>query len=434
LKTVAIYTLGCKLNFSESSEIGRVLESEGYQRVPFGTQADITIVHTCSVTGTAERKTRQTIHKAIRSSPEGIIVAMGCEAQLDPLEVASWKGVNLVLGTHEKFNLPALLRSYTKQEDPIIQVGHVMDNTIFHPAHSEGERTRSFLKIQDGCDYVCTYCTIPKARGRSRNPSIASLITQAETISKKGIREIVLTGVNVGDFGRSTKESFYNLLQQLDQVEQILRFRISSIEPNLLNNDLIRFIAESKRIAPHFHLPLQSGTDKILKLMKRRYATGLFRERVNRIKELLPDASVGADLIVGFPGETDDDFKQTREFVESLPLSYLHVFTYSERPGTPAAELPDQVPHEVRHERSRIMHDLASKIKNKFYLSQAGTDKTVIFEHILPDGHMTGWSENYVEVAVPFDETLLHHEAEVTITRQRQDQKMAGVLLNAKNR
>jgi threonylcarbamoyladenosine tRNA methylthiotransferase MtaB len=319
-KKVAFHTLGCKLNFSETSEIGRQLEESGFERVPFGSHADITVIHTCSVTGSADRKTKQAIHKAISVSPESYIVAMGCYAQLNPEEIASWKGVDLVLGTNDKFDLVKYLTDTNKKDHAEIHSCEIVEDQKFFPAHSTAERTRAFLKVQDGCDYPCTYCTIPKARGNSRNPEISSIVEQAKELADKGLKEIVLTGVNIGDFGKSTGENFTQLAQALDEVEGILRFRISSIEPNLITDELINLVARSKRFAPHFHIPLQSGSDKILKLMKRRYLTNVFADRVIKIKSQMPDCCIGADVIVGFPGET------TR--ISKMPAGLSKVFPY----------------------------------------------------------------------------------------------------------
>jgi len=417
VKRVSFHTLGCKLNFSETSEIGRQLEEAGFERVPFGTTADVTVIHTCSVTGAADRKTRQAIHKAIHVSPDAFIVAMGCYAQLKPEEIASWEGVDLVLGTSDKFDLVKYLTDTTKKERAEVHSCEIAGENNFFAAHSTSERTRAFLKVQDGCDYPCSYCTIPKARGKSRNPYIGILVDQARELASKGLKEIVLTGVNIGDFGKSTGESFPDLVRQLDEVEGILRYRISSIEPNLITDDLIAFVASSKRFAPHFHIPLQSGSDKILKLMRRRYLRGIFSDRVETIRRLIPDAAIGADIITGFPGETDEDFEDGRQFVESLPLAYLHVFTYSERPGTPAAEMPGKIPERIRNERSRVLHESGSLIKSRFYNSLVGQERMVIFENKRKDGTLGGFTDNYAEITVPWAPGLEHQEHLVRIER-----------------
>lgn len=424
MKKVSFHTLGCKLNFSETSEIGRQLEEAGFERVPFGTPADVTVIHTCTVTGAADRKTRQAIHKAIHVSPDAFIVAMGCYAQLKPEEIASWEGVDLVLGTSDKFDLVNYLTDTRKKQNAEIHSCEIAGQDNFFPAHSTSERTRAFLKVQDGCDYPCSYCTIPKARGKSRNPYISILVDQARELADKGLREIVLTGVNIGDFGKSTGESFLDLCKQLDEVEGILRYRISSIEPNLITDDLIRFVAESRRFAPHFHIPLQSGSDKILKLMRRRYLREVFANRVQTIRQLIPDAAVGADIITGFPGETDEDFEDGRTFIESLPLAYLHVFTYSERPGTPASEMTGKIPERIRNERSRILHQTGARIKSAFYQSLVGQQRLVIFEEKRKDGTIGGFTDNYAEITVPWSSGLEHHEHLVKIDR------LEGEILN----
>lgn len=421
MKKVAFHTLGCKLNFSETSEIGRQLEESGYERVPFGTHADVTVIHTCSVTGSADRKTKQAIHKAIQISPDSFIVAMGCYAQLNPDEIASWKGVDLVLGTNDKFDLAKYLTDTRKKDHAEVHSCEIVEDQKFFPAHSTAERTRAFLKVQDGCDYPCTYCTIPKARGKSRNPEISSIVEQAKELAGKGLREIVLTGVNIGDFGKSTGESFTGLAQELDQVEGILRFRISSIEPNLITDELIGFVAGSKRFAPHFHIPLQSGSDKILKLMKRRYLTGVFADRVLKIKSLMPDACIGADVIVGFPGETGEDFAEACQFISGLPLSYLHVFTFSERPGTPAANMSGKVQNRIRDERSHALHNIGTRLKQDFCISQINREGTVIFEQEKPDGTMTGFTENYIEIVTGVQPEFLHRPGKVLITGPEHD-------------
>jgi threonylcarbamoyladenosine tRNA methylthiotransferase MtaB len=417
LKKVAFHTLGCKLNFSETSEIGRHLEEAGFERVPFGIPADVTVIHTCSVTGAADRKTRQAVHRAIKTSPGGFIVAMGCFAQLNPDEIASWPGVDLVLGTSEKFDLVRYLADLEKKDHAEIHSCGIADEQRFFEAHSVSERTRAFLKVQDGCDYPCSYCTIPKARGNSRNPYISIIVEQARELASKGLQEIVLTGVNIGDFGRSTGESFLSLCRELDRVEGILRFRISSIEPNLIPDDLLEFVAGSARFAPHFHIPLQSGCDRILKLMRRRYLRDTFAGRVMRIRELMPGACIGADIIVGFPGETDEYFRDTCDFIGNLPVSYLHVFTYSERPGTPAIELPGKVPERIRNERSHVLHEIGSGLKTGFYRSHLHDIRPVLFEQIHPSGSMTGFTDNYIEISIPPEPASLHQVRPVRLER-----------------
>ncbi|MBT3243760.1 MAG: tRNA (N(6)-L-threonylcarbamoyladenosine(37)-C(2))-methylthiotransferase MtaB [Bacteroidetes bacterium] len=402
-KTVAFYTLGCKLNFSESSQIGRQLEDEGYERIKFGESADISVIHTCSVTVSADRKTRQAIRKAKQISPDGIIVAMGCYAQLKSDDPNAFEGVDLVLGTKEKFDLAQYLEKHEEQGEKIIQACEIDLVESFSPAQSMGERTRAFLKVQDGCDYTCSYCTIPHARGKSRNPSIANLVQQVKQTLSEGISEIVLTGINTGDFGKSTNESFEELLLAFDQIQGNHRYRISSIEPNLLTDEIIQLTKESERFVPHFHIPLQAGSNDILKKMQRRYLRETFADRVYKIKNTLPDAAIGADVIVGFPGESDEHFEEAMTFLANLPLSYLHVFTYSERPGTPAAEIKTQVQNRTRDERSVLLHQLSDRMKSEFYNSQTGSIRQVIFEGRNKSGLMTGFTENYVEVCAPFD-------------------------------
>ena len=397
-KRVVFHTLGCKLNFSESSEIGRQLEDEGYIRVPFGEEADVSVIHTCSVTGSADRKTRQAIRKAKRISPNGITVAMGCYAQLKSDDPEALKDADLVLGTSEKFNLASYLNQYKKDQFPIVKACHIDQTDQFFSARSVGERTRAFLKVQDGCDYACSYCTIPKARGKSRNPKITTIVEQVNELVAKGIPEIVLTGVNTGDFGRSTVESFIDLLKAIDQVAGSHRFRISSIEPNLLTEEIILFIKSSVHFTPHFHIPLQSGSDEILKSMSRRYLRQVFEEKVTFIHKELPDASIGVDVIVGFPGESNENFEDAVQFLSQLPISYLHVFTYSERPGTPAAEMPNPVPNRIRDERSVRLHQLSDAKKTTFYNSQIGSTRWLVPEGKTPN-RLHGFTENYIEIS-----------------------------------
>lgn len=428
-RRVAFFTLGCKLNFSESSEIGRQLEDAGFERVPFGSEAEVTVIHSCTVTGSADRKTRQAVHRAVKVSPQGFIVAMGCFVQMKPEEAASWPGVDLVLGTHDKFNLPAYLEDLTKKDKAEIHSCSLDENELFFPAQSVSERTRAFLKVQDGCDYHCSYCTIPAARGPSRNPNSTLILDQARELAAKGLKEIVLTGVNIGDYGKTTGESFTDLVKSLDQIDGILRFRISSIEPNLIPDHLIEFVGQSTRFAPHFHIPLQAGSDKILRLMQRRYLRSVFEHRVFKIKEVMPNACIAADIIAGFPGETEEDFAEACSFVLSLPLSYLHVFTYSERDGTLAASMPGRVPHRTRYERSQRLHEISNEKKTAFYNSQLGQIRPVIFEQINSKGLMTGFSDNYVEVSVPADPNLLHQAALVHLTEMKPSPTVAGKII-----
>ncbi len=416
-KTVAFYTLGCKLNFSETSEIGRQLEDEGFKRVDFGQKADVSVIHTCSVTGSADRKTRQAIKKAIKISPEGYVVAMGCYAQLQPEEMAALEGVDLVLGTRDKFDLAKYLDKPIKKARAEIHSCEHEDLSNFFPAYSSTERTRAFLKVQDGCDYSCSYCTIPEARGKSRNPDIDLLVQQAKNIESQGIREIVLTGVNIGDFGRSTNESFSDLLRALGKLDTKLRFRISSIEPNLLTDKIIEITSNSRNFTPHFHIPLQSGSDTILKLMQRRYLRSTFENRVKKVKDINQDICIGVDVIVGFPGETDFEFQETYDFLARLDVSYLHVFTYSERPGTPAADMTPKIPNRIRDERSKKLHELSERKKAAFYKTQENTLREVIFERETKTGTMIGFTENYVEVEVPLVKDLLHTQQNVKLNK-----------------
>lgn len=427
-RTVSFHTLGCKLNFSETSEIGRKLEEDGFERVDFGEEAEVSVIHTCSVTGSADRKTRQAIKKAIKASPEGFIVAMGCYAQLRPEEMAALDGVDLILGTRDKFDLPKYLNDTSKKEVTEIHSCGLDDLSNFFPAYSIGERTRAFLKVQDGCDYSCSYCTIPRARGKSRNPRIETLLEQAVNIANQGIKEIVLTGVNIGDFGQNSSPTFSDLVRGLDGLDIGSRFRISSIEPNLLSDEIINITARASHFTPHFHIPLQSGSDKILKLMRRRYLRETFENRVRRVKSILPDACIGADVIVGFPGESDAEFQETIDFIDKLDISYLHVFTYSERPGTPATNIKPIVPNRIRDDRSKILHQLSEKKKKIFYLSQKGKTGRVIFERKTENNTMIGFTENYIEVEVPYEKDYLNQEKEVELIELKNSRMQAKII------
>ncbi|MBE9510642.1 MAG: tRNA (N(6)-L-threonylcarbamoyladenosine(37)-C(2))-methylthiotransferase MtaB, partial [Bacteroidetes bacterium] len=402
-KNIAYFTLGCKLNFSETSYIAKKLGEEGYNQVSFDQKADYFVIHTCTVTQAADRKSRQLIRKISRKNPQAVIVAMGCYAQVKPEELASIREVDILLGTAEKFNLGNYLKDFKKGQPHIISINPVEKANSFNPAYSGSDRTRSFLKIQDGCDYTCTYCTIPFARGKSRSPYIKDIVSQAKNIAGKGVKEIILTGVNIGDFGKLTGESFLDLLKELDKVQGINRFRISSIEPNLLEDDIIHFVALSNRIAPHFHIPLQSGSDRILKLMQRRYTTDLFQKRISSIKKTLPEAGIGIDVITGFPGETDFDFAQTYEFLNQLDISYLHVFTYSERNNTKAAYMRDKVNPAIKEKRSKLLHKLSEKKRIAFYSNQPGKIASVLFEAKKYNGRMSGYTGNYIKVEKPFN-------------------------------
>lgn len=397
-KKVAFYTLGCKLNFAETSTISRLFPDEEYERVPASSKADIYIINTCSVTETADRKCRQAIKKFIHRSPGAFIAVVGCYAQLNAGEISAIPGVDLVLGTNEKYDIKNYLPDIKKRDVSEIHSCALSTDDTFRNSYSAGDRTRSFLKVQDGCDYGCAYCTIPLARGNSKNPDIKVLIREAQSIAEKGIKEIVLTGVNIGDFGKSTGNSLEDLLREMIKVQGIERLRLSSIEPNLLTDEIINITAANSKILPHFHIPLQSGSDRVLSLMRRRYRKKVFSERIEMIRSKLPLSGIGADIIVGFPGETSADFEETYNFLESMPLSYLHVFTYSERPGTPAVKLPGKVHVNDKYERSKWLINL-SEMKNKNFLKlNTGQKAAVLFEHTRTGGMITGFTGNYIKV------------------------------------
>jgi threonylcarbamoyladenosine tRNA methylthiotransferase MtaB len=423
MKRVAFYTLGCKLNYSETSSISRLFEQKGHLKVEFNQNPDIFIINTCSVTENADKKCRKIVREAQQINPDGFIAIIGCYAQLKPTEISEIPGVDAVLGAAEKFQLVELLDTFHKV--PSGQKARVMATSIdevldYHSSFSVNDRTRTFLKVQDGCDYPCAYCTIPLARGKSRSDTIENIVRSAQEIAGLGVKEIVLTGVNIGDFGiergiRTT--TFLELIQALDEVEGIERFRISSIEPNLLTDDIIRFVATSRRFVPHFHIPLQSGSNKMLGLMKRRYRRELYQERVEMIKKHMPDCCIGVDVIVGHPGETQEEFKETFEFLNMLDVSYLHVFTYSERDNTTALTLKPVVPKSVRAERSKMLHNLSAKKKRAFYESQLGTTHTVLFEEDVENGQMQGFTENYVRVTARYDPLLINETRHVYLTQ-----------------
>ena len=416
---VAFYTLGCKLNFSETSTIARLFEDGGFAKVDFEDKPDVFIINTCSVTENADKKCKQLVKRAKKISPESMVIILGCYAQLKPEEISRIPGVDLVLGANEKFNVLAHLKKKSEVKVVHDNIKHTHD---FIPSHSYGDRTRSFLKVQDGCDYFCTFCTIPLARGKSRNASIAATVAEAQKIAQTAVKEVVLTGVNIGDFGQGGVENFFDLTKALDDVAGIERFRISSIEPNLLSDDIIDFcLKESKRFAPHFHIPLQSGSDDILEKMRRKYKTSLYAQRVERIKATNPDACIGVDVIVGFPGETDEDFLATVNFLKDLDISYLHVFTYSERANTGAPKLGTKVPMETRRERSKILHLLSDRKKLAFYQTQVGKRKAVLFEQEENEGWLYGFSENYVKVKTPYNEALINQIVAVELTEIDRD-------------
>ena len=429
-KKVAFYTLGCKLNFSKTSTIGRAFEAAGYAKVKFDDTPDIFVINTCSVTENADKKCRQLVKKALKINPNGFVAIIGCFAQLKPKQIAEIPGVDIVLGANEKFNIVEHIESLEKNEETIISNENIKKTKEFIPAFSMGDRTRSFLKIQDGCDYFCTFCTIPLARGKSRNASIETTIGEAKKIAATEVKEVVLTGVNIGDFGQGDDENFFELTKALDTVDGIDRFRISSIEPNLLSDEIIEFcLNKAQRFVPHFHIPLQSGSDKLLKAMRRKYERSVFENRVKAIKQFAPNACIGADVIVGFPGETDEDFLETVQFINQLDVSYLHVFTYSERANTTAIKLGDPVPMNVRKERSKQLHILSDKKKRAFYESNIGKIGTVLFENEENGGVMHGFTENYVKVKTNYDAKLANTFQNVQLTEIDRDGVMKVELL-----
>ncbi|HEY0899672.1 MAG TPA: tRNA (N(6)-L-threonylcarbamoyladenosine(37)-C(2))-methylthiotransferase MtaB [Sphingobacteriaceae bacterium] len=410
-KKVAFYTLGCKLNFSETSTIGRQFNQAGYEVVDFTAGADVYIINTCSVTDNADKKCRKVVKEALKYSPEAFVTIVGCYAQLKPAEIVEIPGVDMVLGAAEKFQIVDHITDLTKTPKARVFNQPIEHTNEFISSFSIGDRTRTFLKVQDGCDYSCTFCTIPLARGNSRSDTIEHVLEQAREIAASGVKEIVLTGVNLGDFGireGQREDKFFDLVQALDEVEGIDRIRISSIEPNLLSNEIIEFVAGSKRFVPHFHIPLQSGSNKILGLMRRRYRRELYTERVEKIKSLMPDCCIGVDVIVGFPGETREDFIDTYNFLNELNISYLHVFTYSERENTLAAEMPNPVPGSTRADRSKMLHILSDKKRRAFYEGQLGKLEEVLFEGDIKDGYMLGFTRNYVKVQAKYDPVLVN--------------------------
>ncbi len=418
LKKVAFYTLGCKLNYSETSTIGRMFESKGYQKVDFSDNPDIFIINTCSVTENADKKCKKIVREAKKISPASYVAIIGCYAQLKPTEIAEIKGVDAVLGAAEKFRLIELLDDFAKVQETKVLASDIHEAVHFNHAYSINDRTRTFLKVQDGCNYGCAFCTIPLARGKSRSDSIANILQSAMEIAATDVKEVVLTGVNIGDFGIQDgrrKEKFADLVTALDEVDGIDRFRISSIEPNLLTNEIIEFVAQSKRFVPHFHIPLQSGSNDILRSMGRRYLRQLYEDRVSKIKTLMPHCCIGVDVIVGFPGETDELFLETYNFLNELPVSYLHVFTYSERANTRAEEMDGVVPMSVRNERSKMLRILSEKKRRKFYEENLGQTFKVLFEEDIEDGRMHGFTENYIRVVAKYDPLLLNELKMVTL-------------------
>ena len=433
--TVAFQTLGCKLNFSETSTLARKFVAAGYERVPFEMKADVYIINTCSVTENADKKFTTLARQTRQRNPDAFLIAVGCYAQLQPEELAKEDSVDLVLGAKEKFDIISYLSDLSRPEQTQVHACAIEETDTYVGSYAIGERTRAFLKVQDGCDYKCTYCTIPQARGISRSDTLDNVICQAKEIADQGIKEIVLTGVNIGDYGKGEfgnkkhEHTFFELAQALDEVEGIERFRISSIEPNLLTEELIEFVAGSKRFVPHFHIPLQSGNNEILGQMRRRYQRELYVDRVNKIKRLMPDACIGVDVIVGFPGESDQHFLDTYVFLVDLPVSYLHVFSYSERPNTPAAEMKNQVSKTIKNKRSKMLRGLSAKKRHAFYESQLQKTKTILFEAENKEGYIQGFTENYVKVRIPWDPALQNQTRSATLAEI--DQK--GVVRLAKS-
>jgi len=419
VKKVAFYTLGCKLNFSETSTLARSFEERGFRKVEFTDNPDIFIINTCSVTENADRKCRKVVREARSISPDSFVALVGCYAQLKPQEIASIPGVDAVLGAAEKFRLHELIGDFTREKTARVFASEIAAANRFNASWSVSDRTRTFLKVQDGCDYSCAFCTIPLARGASRSDSSDNIVSHARSIGEGGVREIVLTGVNTGDFGLQEGrrvERFIDLIRKLDAVEEVERFRISSIEPNLLTDEIIRFVADSERFMPHFHIPLQSGSDRILRLMRRRYQRDTYTSRVGLIKQAMPGCCIGVDVIVGFPGETDEDFEETYRYLNELDISYLHVFTYSERDNTLAVTMPDAVPQHVRAERSARLHMLSDKKRRYFYETQVGKPFRVLFENDIENNRMHGFTENYIRVAAGYDPLAVNDIRQVTLT------------------
>lgn len=431
MKKVAFHTLGCKLNFSETSTIARLFEEQGYLKVDFHEPSDVYVINTCSVTANADKECKLIVKSALNISPEAYIVVVGCYAQLKPEEIANIDGVDLVLGASEKFKLLNYLNDLTKKSKAEIYSCEIEEANFFVDSYSFGDRTRVFLKVQDGCDYSCSFCTIPLARGNSRSDTITNAVNNVNTVAKKGIKEIVLTGINLGDFGSTKKvegrsekiegmsekrETFFDLVKELDKMEGIERFRISSIEPNLLKDEIIDYVSQSKRFVPHFHIPLQSGSNKILKAMRRRYIRELYSDRVAKIKSVMPHCCIGVDVIVGFPGETDDDFLETYNFINELDISYLHVFTYSERDNTDAIHLKNVVPMNIRKKRNKMLRILSAKKLRHFYEQHLGQTRPVLFEADKTQTFMHGFTDNYIKVKTPFNASLINQLKDVTLT------------------
>ena len=427
-KTVAFYTLGCKLNFSETSTISRDLEEEGYAKIDFELGADIYIVNTCSVTDQADKKCRNIVRKALKYNPNAFIIVIGCYAQLKPEEISTIEGVDLVLGAQEKFNIGKYLDDTNKKNKPVLLNQSIKNVKTFYPGYSLGDRTRSFFKVQDGCNYFCSFCTIPLARGKSRSGSISQTIEKAKEIGRSEVKEVVLTGINLGDFGYGTNENFFQLIKELDQLNGIYRYRISSIEPDLLSEEIIQFVNSSNKFVPHFHIPLQSGSNYLLKKMRRKYDTDLYCSRIRLIKKLMPHACIGVDVIVGFPGETEEEFNKTIEYLKSLPISYLHVFTYSERANTNAPKMNDVVPMDIRRKRSKQLRILSLKLKLQFYNENIGYKGKVLFES-KDENDLVGFTENYIKVKIPFEDKMINTIQEVKIEKINSDIEAYGSIL-----
>lgn len=435
-KKVAFYTLGCKLNFSETSTIARDFQNEGFERVDFEEIADIYVINTCSVTDNADKQFKQIVKKAMKLNDKAFVAAVGCYAQLKPEELAAVDGVDLVLGATEKFKITDYINDLSKNDMGEVHSCEIEEADFYVGSYSIGDRTRAFLKVQDGCDYKCTYCTIPLARGISRSDALENVLKNAKEISEQGIKEIVLTGVNIGDYGKGEfgnkkhEHTFLDLVKALDEVEGIERLRISSIEPNLLKNETIEFVSKSRTFVPHFHIPLQSGSNDILKKMKRRYMRELYSERVAKIRDVMPHACIGVDVIVGFPGETDEHFLETYHFLNDLDISYLHVFTYSERDNTEAVDMDGVVPMNVRSKRSKMLRGLSVKKRRAFYESQIGTNRTVLFESENKEGYIHGFTENYVKVKTPWNPELVNTLHEINLTKIDEDGSVRMEFLN----
>ena len=428
-KKVAFYTLGCKLNFSETSTIGRQLVNIGFTKTEFENKADLYVINTCSVTENANRECRRIIRKAKKNSPEAFIVVTGCFAQLKPKEISDIEGVDMVLGANEKFNLPKLLTDLKTLETTQVHGCEINDLDYFS-SYSLNDRTRSFMKIQDGCDYPCTYCTIPLARGKSRCDSIENIIKNANDIADKGIKEIVITGVNIGEFkDKNDNRNFSDLVKELDKVEQIERYRISSIEPNLISDQVIELVRKSEKFMPHFHIPMQSGSDIVLGKMKRRYQTKLYRNKIEKIVSKVKDVCIGADVIVGFPGETNEEFDKTLNFIKDLPLSYLHVFTYSERENTPAIDMDGVVSKSDRADRSKQLRILSNKLQRSFYEKYLDTEHTALFEQENKEGYLFGFTDNYIKIKIPFQSAIRRTKKQVNLTAIDDDGIMKAELL-----